>query len=56
VGKVYTSAQSLKTYSNSLCSQKWTSLVWYGMVINVLFSKKRDAFEKWVLKGLAVEP
>jgi hypothetical protein len=30
VGKVYTSAQSLKTYSNSLCPQEWTSLVWYG--------------------------
>jgi len=26
------------------------------MAINVLFSKKRDAFEKWFLKGLAVEP
>ena len=30
VGKVYPSAQSLKTYSNSLCPQEWTSLVWYG--------------------------
>jgi hypothetical protein len=29
-GKVYTSAQSLKTYSNSLCPLVWTSLVWYG--------------------------
>jgi hypothetical protein len=30
VGKVYTSAQSLQTYSNSLCPQEWTSLVCYG--------------------------
>ena len=30
VGKVYPSAQSLKTYSNSLCPQEWTSSVWYG--------------------------
>jgi hypothetical protein len=29
VGKVYTYAQSLKTYSNSLCTLVWTSLVWY---------------------------
>ena len=29
VGKVYTSAQSLKTYSNSPCPQEWMSLVWY---------------------------
>jgi hypothetical protein len=29
VGKVYTSAQSLKTYSNSPRPLLWTSLVWY---------------------------
>jgi hypothetical protein len=38
VGKVYTSAQSLKTYSNSPCPWIWTS---YGLdlTISVLFSK-----------------
>jgi hypothetical protein len=44
VGKVYTSAQSLKTYSNSPCPRMWMS---YGLdlTISVLFSK--NAFEKW---------
>jgi hypothetical protein len=38
VGKVYTSARSLKTYSNSPCPQIWMS---YGLdlTISVLFSK-----------------
>jgi hypothetical protein len=38
VGKVYTSPQSSKTYSNSPCPRKWMS---YGMdlTISVLFSK-----------------
>jgi len=53
VGKVYTSAQSLKTYSNSPRPRIWMS---HGMdlTISVLFSK--NAFEKWFLKGSAVEP
>jgi siderophore synthetase component len=44
VGKVYTSAQSLRTYSNSPHPQIWMS---YGLdlTISVLFSK--NAFEKW---------
>jgi hypothetical protein len=44
VGKMYTSAQSLKTYSNSSCPRIWMS---HGMdlTISVLFSK--NAFEKW---------
>jgi hypothetical protein len=44
MGKVYTSAQSLKTYSNSLCPRIWMS---HGMdlTISVLFYK--NAFEKW---------
>jgi hypothetical protein len=44
VGKVYSSAQSLKIYSNSLCPQVWMR---HGMdlTISVLFSK--NAFEKW---------
>jgi hypothetical protein len=42
VGKVYTSAQSLKTYLNSLCPRIWMS---HGidLTISVLFSK--NAFE-----------
>jgi hypothetical protein len=53
VGKVYTSTQSLKTYSNSPRPRVWMS---HGMdlTISVLFSK--NAFEKWFLKGLTVKP
>jgi hypothetical protein len=38
VGKVYTSAQSLKTYLNSLCPRIWMS---YGLdlTISVFFPK-----------------
>jgi hypothetical protein len=44
VGKVYTSVQSLNTYSNSPCLWIWMS---YGLdlTISVLFSE--NAFEKW---------
>jgi hypothetical protein len=53
VGKVYTSAQSLKTYSNSPHPRIWMS---HGMdlTISVLFSKK--SFGKVVLKGPVVGP
>jgi hypothetical protein len=53
VGKVYTSAQSLKTYSKSPRPWIWMS---HGMdlTISVLFSKK--CFQKVGLKGPAVEP
>jgi hypothetical protein len=44
VGKVYTSAQSLKTYSNSPCPRIWMSHV-MDLTISVLFPK--NAFEKW---------
>jgi hypothetical protein len=47
VGKVYTSPQSSKTYSNSLCSLIWMS---YGMdlTISVLISKMflKSGFER----------
>jgi hypothetical protein len=47
VDKVYTSAQSLKTYSNSSCPRIWMS---YGMdlTISVLISKMflKSGFER----------
>jgi hypothetical protein len=48
VGKVYTSAQSLKTYSNSPCPQEWTSLVWYDNYCFVF--KKKVHLRKMVFK------
>jgi hypothetical protein len=44
VGKVYTSAQSLKTYLNSPCPRIWM-IHGVDLTISVLFSK--NAFEKW---------
>jgi hypothetical protein len=48
VGKVYTSAQSLKTYSNSPCPLVLTSLVWYDNACFVF--QKRVLLEKCFFK------